>query len=72
VPPPEHFQFHGPSVCAMAFRVDDAKQALRAPRRCFAHPGKSRPAGGTSDSSGSGTDGTLLYLVSRGGRLDDL
>jgi 4-hydroxyphenylpyruvate dioxygenase len=25
----EHFQFHGPSVCAMAFGVDDARQAVR-------------------------------------------
>ena len=25
----EHFQFHGSSVCAMAFRVDDAQQAVR-------------------------------------------
>ena len=24
----EHFQFHGPSVCAMAFRVDNAGQAV--------------------------------------------
>ena len=24
----EHFQFHGPSVCAMALRVDDAAQAV--------------------------------------------
>ena len=24
----EHFQFHGPSVCAMALRVDNASQAV--------------------------------------------
>ena len=60
----EHFQFHGPSVCAMALRVDDAARAMRRAAVLLCRewqepigPGERRiPAV-------RAPDGTLVYLV---------
>ena len=60
----EHFQFHGPSVCAMAFRVDDAQRAVLVPRPCCARNGMSaRDRREASLPALRAPDGTLLYLI---------
>ncbi|HBK05241.1 MAG TPA: 3-keto-5-aminohexanoate cleavage protein [Acetobacteraceae bacterium] len=60
----EHFQFHGPSVCAMAFRVNNAKQAV-ARAEAFLCPPWHEPVGPGERPLPAvrGPDGTLLYLV---------
>lgn len=60
----EHFQLHGPSVCAMAVRVDDAARTLRRAQALLCNewqepigPGERRiPAL-------RAPDGTLIYLI---------
>jgi 4-hydroxyphenylpyruvate dioxygenase len=64
----EHFQFHGPSVCAMAVRVDDASRAVARAKALLCPewlekigPGERRiPAL-------RAPDGTLIYLVEPNG-----
>ena len=60
----EHFQFHGPSVCAMALRVnDDAKAVARA--EALLCPPWQEPIGPGERKIPAlrAPDGTLLYLV---------
>lgn len=60
----EHFQLHGPSVCAMAIRVDDAKRALDRARALLCPEWQERiGAGERSIPAVRGPDGTLIYLV---------
>jgi 4-hydroxyphenylpyruvate dioxygenase len=60
----EHFQLHGPSVCAMAIRVDDAPRALRRARTLLC-PDWQEPigAGERRIPAVRAPDGTLIYLV---------
>jgi 4-hydroxyphenylpyruvate dioxygenase len=60
----EHFQLHGPSVCAMAIRVDDAPRTL-ARARVLLCPDWQEPIG-TGERripAVRAPDGTLIYLV---------
>jgi 4-hydroxyphenylpyruvate dioxygenase len=60
----EHFQFHGPSVCAMAFRVDDAKQAVQRAEALLCPPWQESIGPGERQIPAvRAPDGTLLYLV---------
>jgi len=60
----EHFQFHGPSVCAMAFRVDDAQRAvLRAEALLCPEWHERTGPGEASLPALRAPDGTLLYLI---------
>jgi 4-hydroxyphenylpyruvate dioxygenase len=60
----EHFQFHGPSVCAMAFRVDNAEQAVQRAEALLCPPWhESIGPGERSIPAVRAPDGTLLYLV---------
>ena len=60
----EHFQFHGPSVCAMAFRVDDAKQAVARAEALLCPPWQEPVGPGERQIPAvRAPDGTLLYLV---------
>jgi 4-hydroxyphenylpyruvate dioxygenase len=60
----EHFQFHGPSVCAMAFRVDDAKQAVQRAEALLCPPWQEPTGPGERQIPAvRAPDGTLLYLV---------
>jgi 4-hydroxyphenylpyruvate dioxygenase len=60
----EHFQFHGPSVCAMAFRVDDAKQAVRRAEALLCPEWREPVGRGEREIPAvRAPDGTLLYLV---------
>jgi 4-hydroxyphenylpyruvate dioxygenase len=60
----EHFQFHGPSVCAMAFRVDDAKQAVERAEVLLSPPWQEPIGPGERQIPAvRAPDGTLLYLV---------
>jgi 4-hydroxyphenylpyruvate dioxygenase len=60
----EHFQFHGPSVCAMAFRVDDATRAVRRAEALLS-PAWHEPTGPGERRIPAirAPDGTLIYLV---------
>jgi 4-hydroxyphenylpyruvate dioxygenase len=60
----EHFQFHGPSVCAMAFRVNHAGQAV-ARAEALLCPSWQEPVGPGERQIPAvrAPDGTLLYLV---------
>jgi 4-hydroxyphenylpyruvate dioxygenase len=60
----EHFQFHGPSVCAMAFRVDDAARAVKRAEALLC-PEWQEPTGPGERKIPAlrAPDGTLLYLV---------
>jgi 4-hydroxyphenylpyruvate dioxygenase len=60
----EHFQFHGPSVCAMALRVDAAAQAV-ARAAALLCPEWHEPTGPGERQIPAvrAPDGTLLYLV---------
>jgi 4-hydroxyphenylpyruvate dioxygenase len=60
----EHFQLHGPSVCAMAIRVDDAPRTL-ARARALLCPDWQEPlgAGERQIPAVRAPDGTLIYLV---------
>ena len=67
----EHFHLHGPSVCAMAIRVDDAART-QARARALLCPDWQEPigAGERRIPAVRAPDGTLLYLVQQepGGR----
>lgn len=67
----EHFQLHGPSVCAMAVRVDDAARTLARARALLA-PDWSEPVGAGERRIPAlrAPDGTLIYLIEpeQGGR----
>ena len=60
----EHFQFHGPSVCAMAFRVDNAQQATKRAETLLCPPWQEPVGPGERQIPAvRAPDGTLLYLV---------
>jgi 4-hydroxyphenylpyruvate dioxygenase len=60
----EHFQFHGPSVCAMAFRVDDAARAVARAEALVCPPWQEAVGPGEREIPAvRAPDGTLLYLV---------
>lgn len=60
----EHFQFHGPSVCAMAFRVDNAAQAIKRAEALLCAPWQEPVGPGERQIPAvRAPDGTLLYLV---------
>jgi 4-hydroxyphenylpyruvate dioxygenase len=60
----EHFQFHGPSVCAMAFRVDNAAQAVVRAAALLCPPWQEQIGPGERQIPAvRAPDGTLLYLV---------
>jgi 4-hydroxyphenylpyruvate dioxygenase len=60
----EHFQFHGPSVCAMAFRVDNAAQAVKRAEALLCPPWQEPVGPGERQIPAvRAPDGTLLYLV---------
>jgi 3-dehydroshikimate dehydratase len=60
----EHFHFHGPSVCAMAFRVDDAQRAVRRAEALLCPEWRERTGPGERQIPAlRAPDGTLLYLV---------
>jgi 4-hydroxyphenylpyruvate dioxygenase len=60
----EHFQFHGPSVCAMAFRVHDAAQAVSRAEALLCSPWQEQIGPGERQIPAvRAPDGTLLYLV---------
>ncbi len=65
----EHFQLHGPSVCAMALRVDDAGRALERARALLCPEWQERiGAGERRIPAVRAPDGTLVYLVQPSGR----
>jgi 4-hydroxyphenylpyruvate dioxygenase len=60
----EHFQFHGPSVCAMGFRVDNAAQAVKRAEALLCPPWQESVGPGERQIPAvRAPDGTLLYLV---------
>ncbi len=60
----EHFHLHGPSVCAMALRVDDAGRALARARALLCPEWQERVgAGERRIPAVRAPDGTLVYLV---------
>ena len=62
----EHFQLHGPSVCALALRVDDPARALERARALLIPDWRERVSEGeTRIPAVRGPDGTLVYLVRR-------
>ena len=59
----EHFHLHGPSVCAMALRVDDVTARWRVRRRCMIPDWTERiGAGERHIPAVRGADGALIYL----------
>jgi 4-hydroxyphenylpyruvate dioxygenase len=64
----EHFQLHGPSVCAMALRVDNAPRALERARILLC-PEWQEPVGEGERRIPAlrAPDGTLIYLVEPAG-----
>jgi 4-hydroxyphenylpyruvate dioxygenase len=59
-----HFQMHGPSVCAMALRVDDAARAVARAAALLAPEWHERVgAGERSIPAIRNPDGTLIYLL---------
>jgi len=62
----EHFQLHGPSVCAMALRVDDPARAVERARALLIPDWRERVGVGEAVIPAvRGPDGTLIYLVAR-------
>jgi 4-hydroxyphenylpyruvate dioxygenase len=60
----EHFQLHGPSVCAMALRVGDAAAALARAKALLAPEWRERVGAGERHIPAlRGPDGMLIYLV---------
>ncbi len=60
----EHFQMHGPSVCAMAFRVDDARRAVARAEALHCLSWRERVGEGERRIPAlRAPDGTLIYLV---------
>ncbi len=63
----EQFQMHGPSVCAMALRVDDTARALERARALLIPDWRERVGAGEARIPAvRGPDGTLIYLAERG------
>lgn len=60
----EHFQFHGPSVCAMAFRADNAQRVVQRAEVLLC-PLWQEPVGPSERQIPAlrAPDGTLLYLI---------
>ena len=62
----EHFQHHGPSVCAMALRVDDPARAVARARTLLIPDWRERIGAGEAQIPAiRSPDGTLVYLVAR-------
>ncbi len=62
----EHFQLHGPSVCALALRVDDPVRAVERARALLIPDWRERVSAGEARIPAvRGPDGTLVYLVGR-------
>ncbi len=62
----EHFQHHGPSVCAIALRVDDPARTLARARALLVPDWRERTGAGERQIPAvRGPDGTLIYLVGR-------
>ncbi len=62
----EHFQHHGPSVCAMALRVDEPARVLERARALLVPDWHERIGEGERHIPAvRGPDGTLIYLVGR-------
>jgi 4-hydroxyphenylpyruvate dioxygenase len=62
----EHFQMHGPSVCAMAFRVDDAQRAMARAEALKCLSWRERVGAGERRIPAlRAPDGTLIYLVNK-------
>ncbi|HYZ61302.1 MAG TPA: TIM barrel protein [Acetobacteraceae bacterium] len=62
----EHFQLHGPSVCAMALRVHDPARVLERARALLIPDWRERIGEGEAQIPAvRGPDGTLIYLVGR-------
>eukprot|EP01037_Dinobryon_pediforme_P006614 gene6614-6683_t len=60
----EHFLLHGPSVCAVALRVDDAARALTRARALLCPDWQERTGEGERQIPAlRAPDGTLIYLV---------
>ena len=60
----EHFQLHGPSVCAMALRVDDAARAVERAQALLCPEWQERVgAGERRIPAVRAPDGSLVYLV---------
>lgn len=60
----EHFQMHGPSVCAMAFKVDDARRAMARAEALRCLSWRERVGEGERRIPAlRAPDGTLIYLV---------
>lgn len=60
----EHFQLHGPSVCAMALRVDDASRAVARARALLCPEWQEHiGAGERNIPAVRAPDGSLIYLV---------
>jgi 4-hydroxyphenylpyruvate dioxygenase len=63
----EHFQLHGPSVCAVALRVDDVTRTLERARALLCPEWQERVgAGERLIPAVRSPDGTLVYLVQPG------
>ncbi|WP_298379021.1 sugar phosphate isomerase/epimerase and 4-hydroxyphenylpyruvate domain-containing protein [Azospirillum sp.] len=68
----EHFQMHGPSVCAMAFRVDDAQRAMARAEALKCLSWRERVGAGERRIPAlRAPDGTLIYLVNDDPAGDD-
>jgi 4-hydroxyphenylpyruvate dioxygenase len=64
----EHFQLHGPSVCAMALKVDDAARALARARVLLCSEWQEHRGQGERAMPGiRASDGTLILLIGPGG-----
>ncbi len=63
----EHFHLHGPSVCAMAFRVDNAARAAARAAALLAPPWHEATGTGERELAAiRAPDGTLIFLVEPG------
>ncbi len=60
----EHFLLHGPSVCAMALRVDDSSRAIARARALLCPEWQERTGAGERQIPAlRAPDGTLIYLI---------
>lgn len=60
----EHFQLHGPAVCAVALRVDDARRAVERAQALLCPEWRERVGEGERRIPAlRAPDGTLIYLV---------